>query len=361
MVKQLDQRSDRRKAVIILVPGFPATEKETHWVPPVQSFVKAITRRNPNIAVHVVSFQYPFRRSRYIWHGAMIHGLRGKNKRFPFRFRTWIRAAIEARRVMASHDVIVIHSFWLAECAYVGSWLARIGRTKHIGYIQGQDALPGNPYLKHLPLNRMTIVAPSKKAAEVFQASTNRSVDQVISIGLDPEARGSSVEPARRSIDILGVGWLSPVKNFKLFIEIIARLKADHPSLTCTIIGDGPERTSLERQIKKDGLTGNAQLAGQLPREEVLNQMRDAKILLHTSSYEGQGYVFLEALACGMRVVSFDVGYAGQSPAVYRCKSSDEMVDVLKRLLTSPMEAQEIHVEGIDDTACAFERLYGLK
>jgi glycosyltransferase involved in cell wall biosynthesis len=351
---------NRSKAIVILVPGFPASETETHWVPPVQSFVRAITRRNPDIAVHVVSFQYPFRRSRYVWHGATIHGLRGRNKRFPLRFRTWIQAAIEIRRIMASHDVIAIHSFWLAECAYVGSWLARISRRKHIGYIQGQDALPSNPYLKHLPLDKMTIAAPSEKAAAAFRGSTQRSVDQIIPIGLDAEARGSFVEPIARSIDILGVGWLSAIKNFTLFVEIISELKADYPALKCMIIGDGPERTSLESKVKTKELTGIVQLAGQLPRQEVLNRMRHAKILLHTSSYEGQGYVFLEALASGMRIVSFDVGYAGKSPGVYRCKSSEEMLDVLRTLLASPLEAQQVHVPDIDETAGAFEKLYGL-
>jgi glycosyltransferase involved in cell wall biosynthesis len=352
--------TNRRKAIVIVVPGFPATETETHWVPPVQSFVRAITRRNPELAVHVVSFQYPFRRSRYVWHGSTIHGLRGRNRRFPFRFRTWIQAAIEIRRVIGTHDVIVIHSFWLAECAYVGSWLARLSGIKHIGYIQGQDALPGNPYLKHLPLNKMTIVAPSEKAADAFRTSTGREVDQIIPIGLDADAHGSLVEPTKRAIDILGVGWLSPIKCFSQFIDIIYRLKTDFPALNCMIIGDGPERAALEHQIRQNALEANVQLAGQLPREQVLSRMRNAKILLHTSSYEGQGYVFLEALASGMRVVSFDVGYAGKSANVYRCKSYVEMLGALRTLLASPLQALEVDVPNIDETAGAFEKLYGL-
>jgi glycosyltransferase involved in cell wall biosynthesis len=351
---------NRRKAVVILVPGFPATETETHWVPPVQSFVKAITRRNPELAVHVVSFQYPFRRSRYVWHGATIHGLRGRNRRFPYRFRTWIQAAIEIRRLIRTHDVIVIHSFWLAECAYVGSWVARLSGIKHIGYIQGQDALLGNPYLKHLPLNKMTIVALSEKAADAFRGSTGRAVDQIIPIGLDADARGSLVEPAKRSIDILGVGWLSPIKRFPQFLDLIYRLKTDFPALNCMIVGDGPGRAGLEHQIRQNALEANVRLAGQLPREEVLSRMRNAKILLHTSYYEGQGYVFLEALASGMRVVSFDVGYAPKSANVYRCQSYGEMLGALRTLLAAPLQAQEIEVPNIDETANAFEKLYGL-
>ena len=64
--------------------------------------------------------------------------------------------------------------------------------------------------------------------------------------------------------------------------------------------------------------------------------MRKSRILLHTSEYEGQGYVLIEALAAGMSVVCRDVGYTGESPNAYRCKSLQEMVAVLKRLLASP-------------------------
>jgi hypothetical protein len=61
-----------------------------------------------------------------------------------------------------------------------------------------------------------------------------------------------------------------------------------------------------------------------------------------------------------MRVVSFDVGYAGKSANVYRCKSYGEMLGALRTLLASPLEAQEVDVPTIDETAGAFEKLYGL-
>jgi glycosyltransferase involved in cell wall biosynthesis len=249
---------------------------------------------------------------------------------------------------------------WLAECTFVASWLARLNRTKHIASICGQDALASNPYLKHLRFEKMIVTAASANAARAFSESTGRSVDHIIPTGLDREARAGGRSVEHRSIDILGVGSLIPVKNFRLFLEIIAKLKGQFPQLRCMILGDGAERPALERQIQDNALSEVVQLAGQVPREQVLDTMRRAKILLHTATYEGQGYVFLEALAAGMRVVSFDVGYTGNGPSVDLCRSEEEILGVLKTLLARPFDPEEVQVDCIEETARAFEELYGI-
>ena len=64
--------SERRKVIVLLVPGFPASEAETDCLPAVQNFVKTIASRNPDVAVHVFSFQYPFERRDYSWSGAQM-------------------------------------------------------------------------------------------------------------------------------------------------------------------------------------------------------------------------------------------------------------------------------------------------
>jgi glycosyltransferase involved in cell wall biosynthesis len=206
----------------------------------------------------------------------------------------------------------------------------------------------------------MTITAGSDRAAEEFFNNTRRRVDHIIPAGLDPEALAASEGITERPIDILGVGSLIPIKDFHSFIAIVTVLSRDHPQLRCVIIGDGPERSSLQLQTEEHGLQEVVRFAGHVPREEVLSTMRKAKILLHTSLYEGQGYVFLEALAAGMRVVCRDVGYTGNATGVYRCRSTDEMTSALERALTMPIEERKLRIESVDDTAQAFEEIYGI-
>jgi glycosyltransferase involved in cell wall biosynthesis len=350
----------RRDTVVFLVPGFPQTEAETDCLPFLQNFVKAIARRNPGVDFHVIAFQYPFTAGKYSWNGVTVHALAGLNRRFPLRLRTWIQAAMEIKRLRRSANVISLHSFWLAECTFVASWISRASGMRHIATIAGQDALDTNRYLKLIAFDRMVLTSMSQNAAGVFFQSTGCKVDHIIPIGLDVESMFKGDGTSDRSVDILGVGSLSPVKNFRLFVEIIARLKPRYPALRCMIVGEGPERQSLERQIRDEGLSPIIEMTRHLAREDVLRTMRKSKILLHTANYEGQGYVFLEALGAGMRVVSFDVGHTGTSAAVYRCKSAEEIVQVLQTLLESDPGSDATHVESVEDTARAFEKIYGI-
>ena len=236
--------------------------------------------------------------------------------------------------------------------------MARIYGLRHVASIQGLDALASNPYLKHFRFDRMIVTAGSERAAEAFFQCTKRRVDRVIPVGLDSEALSVLDKTAQRSIDILGVGSLIPIKNFRSFLEIISKLRADYPALRCTIAGEGPMRPELETYIKEHQLSGTVQLAGRLPRETVLEIMRKSRILLHTSEYEGQGYVLIEALAAGISVVCRDVGYTGNNPNAYRCESLQEMVVALKRLLASPTAPIEPDVLTIDQTVRDFQETY---
>jgi glycosyltransferase involved in cell wall biosynthesis len=271
-----------------------------------------------------------------------------------------MQAAWRTWRLIRSCDVIALHSLWLAECTYVASHLARFAGIPHIASILGQDALAANPYLKHLALDRMIITACSAKAAEIFFDSTGRRVDHIVPIGLDEEAIATPDQAAERFIDILGVGSLTQVKNFGLFLEVVSGLRSVFPELRCMIIGDGPERPALEAFIQQNRLQSSVQLTGYLPRQTVLQMMRKGRILLHTAHYEGQGYVFLEALASGMYVVCRDVGYTGNGEHVHRCNSTEEMNDMLKTLLASTLDHREVDVIRVERTASAFEKIYGI-
>jgi glycosyltransferase involved in cell wall biosynthesis len=61
--------------------------------------------------------------------------------------------------------------------------------------------------------------------------------------------------------------------------------------------------------------------------------MQQSKILLHTSSYEGQSTVITEALASGMYVLCFDVGRIGSHSKLIVCESFSEMAAQASELL----------------------------
>ena len=96
---------------------------------------------------------------------------------------------------------------------------------------------------------------------------------------------------------ILSVGRLHPVKNYGFLIEACARLRDQGFETLCSIVGDGPERSALEKQIVGLRLQGRVRLVGRVPRSELANYYRQADLVVLTSKSEGIPVVLMEAMA----------------------------------------------------------------
>lgn len=102
---------------------------------------------------------------------------------------------------------------------------------------------------------------------------------------------------AKRDDVVLSVGRLMPSKRHDLVIESAALVKKK-----LKVIGEGPE----EDQLKKisESLKANVEFTGSLTHEQLRDEYRRAKILVHTSETGSMDKVVLEALATGVQVIT---------------------------------------------------------
>jgi glycosyltransferase involved in cell wall biosynthesis len=123
-------------------------------------------------------------------------------------------------------------------------------------------------------------------------------------VGARAEA-GSSVP-----IKILSVGRLVAFKGFAYLIEACAQLRERSIQFHCEIIGDGPSREQLQRQIAELRLVDRITLAGALPQDCVLEKLQRCNIFALASTTDDSGAsdifptVILEAMASARPVVS---------------------------------------------------------
>jgi len=104
---------------------------------------------------------------------------------------------------------------------------------------------------------------------------------------------------------LLHVGRVAHEKNIGFLLNMVARLKVDHPNVLFLICGEGPAKADLEQQVKRMGLADNVMFVGYLDREtELLDCYRAADVFVFASRTETQGLVLLEAMALGVAVVS---------------------------------------------------------
>jgi glycosyltransferase involved in cell wall biosynthesis len=221
----------------------------------------------------------------------------------------------------------------------------------------GQDVKANNRYLRLSKSKKIKFIALSKNQAQSFSKLTNRNVDEVIHWGIEDQ----DFSKTERYIDLLAVGSLIPLKNYSLFIRLVAELKKDNSKLKCTLVGSGPDLASLIKLSNEKGVRENIEFTGLLSRQEIFKLMQRSKILIHPSSFEGSGFVFAEALVNGMNIVSFNVGYAQELPKWFIAKDEKDFIQIAKNLITTSMDYNPVNPFPLVETVERYAGIYGIK
>jgi glycosyltransferase involved in cell wall biosynthesis len=117
----------------------------------------------------------------------------------------------------------------------------------------------------------------------------------------------SRLEPTRIFSDgnghklILGIGRLVEQKGFIHLIRAFAQVRSGSSVKLC-ILGEGPLRESLQAEVERLGLINEIVLPGFVDNPFAV--MRQANLFVLSSGWEGFGNVLVEAMACGIPVVS---------------------------------------------------------
>jgi len=125
--------------------------------------------------------------------------------------------------------------------------------------------------------------------------------------------------PARRSQDlralwgaapadpvVLYVGRLAPEKNLPLALEAYEAMRTVQPRVRLVIVGDGPDRASLQQRAR------SAVFAGLRNGTDLATHYASADVFLFPSVTETYGNVTVEAMASGLAVVAYDYAAAAE-------------------------------------------------
>lgn len=127
---------------------------------------------------------------------------------------------------------------------------------------------------------------------------------RVILNGVDVERFSIKPEPVPDRIVV--VTRFAPPKRNDLLVDAVALIRRTRPQAELHVVGDGPDRETLERQIGELGLDGAVRLLGL--RDDVPELLSRAACFVLASDYEGCPLAVIEAMAAGVPVVATGVG-----------------------------------------------------
>lgn len=169
----------------------------------------------------------------------------------------------------------------------------------------------GNKLLKFTlsDVGHVICVSHTCKENTVLRASLdplNVSVipNAVVASNFKPDTSKASKD----HITIVVIARLYQNKGTDLLTAVIPRICALHPTVTFTIAGSGPKAIDLEQMREKYRLQERVELIGSIKHEQVRDVMTTGHIYLHPSLTEAFGTVLVEAAACGLLVVTTNVG-----------------------------------------------------
>lgn len=105
---------------------------------------------------------------------------------------------------------------------------------------------------------------------------------------------------------ILTVAELHPRKGLKYLVEAFAQIQQQEPKTKLVIVGEGPERKTLEKLIKKLQMEDTVILTGK--QENIPQILKSAQLFVLPSVKEAFGLVLLEAMAAQLPIIATKVG-----------------------------------------------------
>jgi glycogen(starch) synthase len=254
---------------------------------------------------------------------------------FPFRVlrRPWPGALL---RAVASCDV-----FFQANVSLRGLWPLLLARrpwavSHHSWYCRADGRIAWQDRLKRFLL---------RYAAVSISVSRAMAADLETSSKVIPNAYRDDffrVLPGiERTRDLVFVGRLVSDKGVDLLLAALGRLAEAGIRPGLTVVGDGPELSSLWFQARRLGLLPQIDFAGTRTGEELVALLNRHRILVVPSRYnEPFGIVALEGIACGCGVVGSAGGglpeAIGPCGLTFRNGDVGELAAILTGLLCAP-------------------------
>lgn len=180
----------------------------------------------------------------------------------------------------------------------------------------------------------------------------------------NPEINGSEVRRRHGAVGLnllLYIGSLLPIKGVDVLLKALPAIKEEVPNVKLLVVGEGPERSRLERLAEELGVHEDVAFVGRVSHSDVPKYIAACDLLIHPSFSESLGRVLLEAQAAGKPVVASRAGgmreavREGVTGLLFKPGDHLELARSVLKLLKNPGLRAEMGMAGRRFVAKHFE------
>jgi glycosyltransferase involved in cell wall biosynthesis len=228
---------------------------------------------------------------------------------FDLHYYSWGKNLIKLKNLF---ETDVVHSLApLSSARVIRKKLPLVSHFQHYESIDRPMHLLYKPFHHHIEKaaysNSNLVIAPSefskKTLCEAFGLLEERI--KVVPHGVDV-SRFAPTEKDSKGISLLFVGELEERKGIRYLIEAFGSIINIHEDIELILVGKGTQELELKQLTRKLNLEKHIKFAGYVDgwSNEITDYYNSADIFVFPSLKEGFGMVLVEAMACGLPVIS---------------------------------------------------------
>ncbi len=324
----------------------------------------ARTRYHRGLSAEVVAAQLHWlvRRPR-AYLRAWARAIRGNLRSPGFLARALVvvpRAAFIARQIEARGHTHV-HAHWATHPALAALVVKELTGTGYSFTAHAHDLYLDRAMLEEKVREARFVVTISEfnraLLRDLYGEAAARKTS-VIRCGVDPARFQPRPHPARTGPAIIAcIAGLRDYKGHRYLVDACAALRERGVSFRCLLVGDGPERAALARQIAARSLR-EVELLGAQPQDKVRELLATADVLVHPSVITEKGMMdgipvaLMEAMATACPVVSTRVSGIpelvrdGKTGLLVEQRDATALADAIQRLVEDPALARSLGMAG---------------
>lgn len=151
------------------------------------------------------------------------------------------------------------------------------------------------------------------------------------------------IDSSLQEKNLISIGRLSKEKGYLDLLKLYEKNLKKYPDWLLHIVGDGPEKETLENYIEKKNLKDKVILHGFQGKEAINELLHSSSIYLMTSYTESFGIVLIEAMSHGIPCIAYSSAEGakeliidGKNGFLIPNRKEDEMLEKIDLLISNP-------------------------
>lgn len=292
-----------------------------------------------------------------------------KNRQLVFEFEGRIlKDLMSFRKLLIQENIDIVHS-WDYKSNYVEALGTRLAKTPYL-YTKKNNAWSKRWWLKTIFSTHVAYDNPEMKE-RFFNSFLFQKKITFIPHGVDTDIF-SPLDKTEN--EFFNIGCIGNIGNNKNQLFIVKALKSLPENVILHLYGneDKEYRQRLDQYIELNNLKHRVAFNGYIPNQSIPNILKNIDLFVLASFQEGMPVSILEALACGVPVLSSDSGggtrYILEENSIFSPEDSGELIAKIKKIYSMAIAKKRVLVESgvknvrekfsIEKEVVAYEEVY---